>query len=62
VQAWRSADWPAGVYSIARFELVAEGKQTRVIFDHTGFPASQAEHLEAGWHENYWDALRKHLK
>src|SRR5258708_2550173 len=54
VQAWRAASWPEGIYSIAKFELSAQGPGTRVILDHTGFPSELAEHLEAGWNENYW--------
>jgi activator of HSP90 ATPase len=66
VQAWRVVTWPEGLYSIARFELVAQtsagqSSATRIIFDHAGFPSELAEHLESGWRENYWDALRKYL-
>jgi uncharacterized protein YndB with AHSA1/START domain len=43
VEAWRAADWPAGVYSIVRFELKPQGTGTRVIFDHTGFPEGLKE-------------------
>jgi activator of HSP90 ATPase len=61
VQAWRAVSWPDGIYSIARFELSGQGSGTRVILDHTGFPAEMAEHLESGWNENYWAALHKYL-
>lgn len=61
VQAWRVVPWPEGVYSIARFELLNRGSGTRLIFDHTGFPTNLAEHLEDGWQENYWKALRRYL-
>jgi activator of HSP90 ATPase len=71
VQAWRVVPWPEGIYSIARFELVghrsvgqgsaSQSSATRIIFDHTGFPSELAEHLEGGWRENYWNALRKYL-
>jgi len=66
VQAWRVVPWPEGVYSIAKFELLGQGSVvglfgTRIIFDHTGFPPELAEHLESGWHENYWAPLRKYL-
>ena len=61
VQAWRVVDWEPGVYSIARFELEGEGSQTKVLFDHTGFPNGKAEHLAAGWKENYWEPLEKYL-
>jgi activator of HSP90 ATPase len=61
VQAWRAGNWPAGVYSIARFDLQPHGTGTRVVFDHTGFPANDAAHLEAGWEANYWKPLRESL-
>ena len=61
VQAWRAKPWESGVYSVAKFELQKEGSGTRVIFDHTGFPPDQQEHLEGGWQANYWEPLRKHL-
>ena len=62
VQAWRVVDWSPGVYSIAKFELTVEGSGTRIIFDHTGFPEGQAEHLAMGWTANYWEPLRKFLR
>lgn len=61
VQAWRPTEWAAGVFSIVRFELLAQGSATRLVFDHTGFPKGQAEHLAAGWKGNYWEPLAKVL-
>lgn len=61
VQAWRTSAWEAGVYSIAKFVLVEEGANTRLIFDHTGFPSGEAEHLAAGWKANYWEPIAKFL-
>jgi activator of HSP90 ATPase len=61
VQAWRVKTWDPGVYSIVRFELRPEGKSTRLLLDHTGFPTGQGEHLAQGWHANYWEPLRKAL-
>ena len=61
VQAWRAKNWAPGVYSIVRFELAAQGAQTRLVFDHAGFPEDQQEHLSAGWEANYWTPLRKYL-
>lgn len=57
VEAWRVIDWPAGVYSIARFELSSRGTGTQLIFDHIGFPEGLKEHLATGWQQHYWDAL-----
>lgn len=62
VQAWRSNGWPAGHFSIARFELKEEGAQTRIVFDHTGFPKGQAEHLAGGWKQHYWEPLVQYFK
>ena len=61
VQAWRVVDWSPGHYSIAKFELVEHGSGTKIIFDHTGFPKGQAEHLAAGWKSHYWETLEKFL-
>jgi uncharacterized protein YndB with AHSA1/START domain len=61
VQAWRTAGWNPGVYSIAKFELVEQGTGTKIVFDHTGFPKGEAEHLAAGWKANYWEPLEKFL-
>lgn len=61
VQAWRAKAWPEGVYSIARFELQADGKGTKLVFDHDGFPEEMREHLAKGWQANYWDKLAKQV-
>jgi len=59
VQAWRAKTWPEGLYSIARFELQADGAGTKVVFDHDAFPADMQEHLAKGWQSNYWDNFAK---
>jgi activator of HSP90 ATPase len=59
VQAWRVVDWPEGAWSIARFELRAQGAGTHVVFDHIGFPQGLHDHLAEGWDENYWSLLKK---
>jgi activator of HSP90 ATPase len=61
VQAWRPADWSAGVYSLVKFALVSQGSQTNVVLDHTGFPDGTFEHLNAGWKLRYWDPLQKYV-
>jgi activator of HSP90 ATPase len=61
VQAWRAASWPEGVYSIVRFELQAQGGGTRMIFDHTGFPAKLRDSLASGWKEHYFGPLKKYF-
>jgi activator of HSP90 ATPase len=61
VQAWRPADWEAGVYSLVKFELKDWASQTKVILDHTGFPEGNFRHLDTGWYLRYWEPLRKYL-
>jgi activator of HSP90 ATPase len=61
VQAWRVAYWPAGNWSIAKFVLVEQGSDTKLVFDHTGFPKGDADHLLEGWNGNYWQPLAKFL-
>jgi activator of HSP90 ATPase len=62
VQAWRVVDWPAGVYSIVKFELKPRGSGTHLVFDHTGFPDSLHDPLAAGWQSHYWDLLSKYFR
>ena len=61
VQAWRSASWNPGEYSIARFVLEPHGDSTRLTFDHAGFPEDDAAQLVKGWHGNYWLPLARTL-
>jgi len=61
VQTWRSAAWAPHVYSIARFELVDDPRGAKVVFDHTGFPNSDALGLASGWRKHYWEPMAKVL-
>jgi activator of HSP90 ATPase len=61
VQAWRTMQWDPGVFSIAHFELLEQGAGTKLVFDHTGFPAGDGESLASGWKAHYWEALEKFL-
>jgi activator of HSP90 ATPase len=61
VQAWRPTHWPAGKYSMVRFELKAQGSQTTLILDHTGFPEGDFASLNYGWGLKYWKPLEKFL-
>ena len=59
VQAWRPGSWPAGVYSVVKFELKPTGSSTTIILDHTGFPEGDFASLSEGWHMHYWEPLKK---
>jgi activator of HSP90 ATPase len=61
VQGWRVAYWPAGAWSLAKFVLAEQGSDTKIVFDHTGFPKGDGDHLLEGWNGNYWQPLAKFL-
>ena len=62
VQAWRVGNWEPGVYSIVKFEFEEiNDTETKLIFDHAGFPEEHRDHLNEGWHERYWTPLKKYL-
>lgn len=61
VQAWREKSWQPGVYSVVKFQLNDDGSNTKLVFDHTGFPQGAAEHLAIGWRSHYWEPLQKYL-
>jgi activator of HSP90 ATPase len=61
VQGWRVPGWKPGIFSIARFELSAQGSDTLLAFDHTGFPEGYGKSLASGWTEHYWQPLAKYL-
>ena len=37
------------------------GAGTTIVFDHTGFPAGEFDHLDWGWKNHYWEPLQKFL-
>lgn len=61
VQAWRPADWDAGVYSVVRYDFADEGDGTRITLTHSAVPDGAAPHLEAGWQSMYWEPLAAYL-
>jgi len=61
VQAWRPADWPAGVYSLVRYDFVANGDSTDITLTHSAIPEGAAPHLAEGWNTMYWGPLAAHL-
>jgi activator of HSP90 ATPase len=61
VQAWRPTHWDPGVYSIVHFEFQPRAVESTLIFDHTGFPAGEYDHLDWGWYHHYWDPLKRFL-
>ncbi|MGF1762687.1 SRPBCC domain-containing protein [Aliivibrio kagoshimensis] len=63
VQAWRAGTWDSNVFSIVKIELIAVSEQeTRLLFEHKGYPEDQKEHLCIGWHERYWKPMTKYVE
>lgn len=62
VQAWRPANFPAGVFTLVTYALAAEGKGTKLTFTQQAVPEGAYEHLNKGWEERYWKPLRAFLE
>ena len=61
VQAWREVSWEPGFYSLVHFELAGQEKSASLTLDHTGFHPGDFGHLDPGWHQRYWDPLKRYL-
>jgi len=61
VQAWRVTDWDPGIFSVVKFQLADQGSDSKLVFDHVGFPQGLGQHLADGWTGNYWQPLGKFL-
>ncbi len=58
-QSWRASDWPQGHYSKAIFEFKKTKEGTRLLFRQEEVPEEQFDELAKGWHEFYWDKMKK---
>jgi len=59
VQKWRGKDWPKDHYSTITFDLEPSIHGTKLLFTQTGIPAEKFETIKKGWHEHYWEKLKK---
>lgn len=59
VQAWRSKDFPVGIFSMATFQF-SRGKSggTELILTHRGVPKDLIPKVEKDWKNIYWEKLR----
>ena len=62
VQAWRVAGWNRGLFSIVRFELTPDQNGSTLTFEQVGYPEEARDELDAGWHQMYWEPMRRHLE
>ncbi len=62
VQAWRPRHWPAGVFSVVRFELTPEGAGTRLTLTHSNYEEGEPRaDLVKGWNEHYFAPLKAYF-
>lgn len=62
VQTWRAADWGEGdADSTLVLAFSATGTGGRVDMVHAGVPDDQADALDDGWRDNYWNPWRAYL-
>ncbi|MBL7716150.1 MAG: SRPBCC domain-containing protein [Bdellovibrionales bacterium] len=63
VQAWRTQEWAPGDFSLLRFTLSDDGKNsTRIDVHHYGIPAYHNSSNAKVWEEFYWSKFRKAFK
>ncbi len=43
-----------------KFEKINDA-ETKLVFDHTGFPDEHRDHLDQGWNDRYWEPIKKYL-
>jgi uncharacterized protein YndB with AHSA1/START domain len=63
VQAWQSKDFPAGIFSMATFNLVATSDGgTQVTLTHRGVPKELIPTTERIWRDLFWERMKRYLK
>lgn len=62
VQDWTTTDWEEG-YSSSKLELTfkAVPQGTEITMVHSNVPKAQAEEVEGGWTEFYWEPLKEYF-
>jgi activator of HSP90 ATPase len=62
VQAWRARDFPAGIFSMATFNLSpTRDGGTELILTHRGVPKDLIPRIEQDWRESYWNKMKHYL-
>ena len=59
VQAWRTKEFPDGIFSMATFQLVrTKDGGTDLTLIHRGVPKELIPAVERDWRECYWEKIR----
>lgn len=63
VQAWRTRNFPEGIFSMASFILQpTKSGGTQLTLTHRGVPKELIPQIEAGWRKFYWLKIKEHLE
>ncbi len=62
VQEWTTTDWEEG-YTASKLELTfcEVPKGTEILMVHSNVPKAQADEVEQGWTEFYWNPLKEYF-
>jgi hypothetical protein len=61
VRAWREADYPEGVFSMAAFTLRPVETGTELKLTHRGVPKALIPRTEERWRQSYWEPMKRQL-
>jgi activator of HSP90 ATPase len=63
VQEWATSEWP-GDYPPSRLELSFSKVKTgtEIAMEHSGVPVDEADEIEQGWIDFYWEPLKTYFK
>lgn len=63
VQAWRSKEFPEGIFSMAAFVLKPTSKGgTELTLTHRGVPKQLIPQVESRWRERCWNRIKLRLE
>lgn len=59
VQAWRTKEFPIGIFSMATFQLSrTKDGGTELVLTHRGVPKELIPAIEKDWRKYYWEKIR----
>jgi uncharacterized protein YndB with AHSA1/START domain len=62
VQAWRTRDFPVGIFSMATFQLCGtEDGGTELVLTHRGVPKHLIPAIEQDWRESCWGPIKERV-
>jgi activator of HSP90 ATPase len=61
-QTWHADTWPDGLESMATITLHEQDSGTRLELIHENVPDDEADTIEQGWLDYYWEPLDRYVK